>query len=129
MTRQQNLGIVILRVTIALQLIIHGITRIAIGGVAGFGSFLTDNHVPLGTVVAWAITSGEILGGVTLAAGFWVMPLSCVFAVELLMGIALVHFQEGWFVVGAGRNGMEYSVVLIAALASIALTHFTKQNR
>ena len=30
------------------------------------------------------------------------------------------HFPEGWFVVGAGRNGMEYSVLLIAVLAALA---------
>lgn len=129
MTRQQHWSIVLLRVTVALQLMIHGITRIAIGGVGGFGSFLTDNHVPVGTVVAWLITGGEILGGAALAAGFFVLPLSCVFALELLMGIGLVHFREGWFVVGAGRNGMEYSVVLIAALVSIALAHFSKKNQ
>lgn len=129
MTRQQHLGIVLLRITVALQLMIHGVTRIAIGGVAGFGGFLTDNHIPVGTAVAWAITCGEILGGATLAAGFFVIPLSCLFALELLLGIGLVHFREGWFVVGAGRNGMEYSVVLIAALASTALTHFSKSNR
>ena len=37
------------------------------------------------------------------------------------MGILLVHAPEGWFVVGAGRNGMEYSVLLIASLALVAL--------
>lgn len=118
-----------MRVTVALQLMIHGMTRIALGGVGGFGGFLTDNHIPAGTVVAWLITGGEILGGAALAAGFFVIPLSCVFALELLMGIGLVHFREGWFVVGAGRNGMEYSVVLIAALVSTALAHFPRKNQ
>jgi putative oxidoreductase len=129
MNQPQKLGIIILRIAVALQMIIHGTTRLAIGGVEGFGGFLATNHIPLGLVVAWAITISEIIGGLALAAGFFVMPLSCLFAFELLMGIALVHFKEGWFVVGAGRNGMEYSVVLIAALASTALTHFQKRNQ
>ena len=34
------------------------------------------------------------------------------------MGIVLVHGPEGWFVVGMGRNGVEFSVLLLAALAS-----------
>lgn len=29
---------------------------------------------------------------------------------------------EGWFVVGAGRNGMEYSVLLIMVLIAVACT-------
>ena len=37
----------------------------------------------------------------------------------LLMGIIMVHFQEGWFVVGGGRNGMEYNFLLICALVYI----------
>ena len=126
MNSYQKIGITLLRVAVALQMIIHGVTRIAIGGVEGFGGFLAANHIPLGTLVAWAVTLSEIIGGLALAAGFFVMPLSCMFAAELFVGIVLVHFKEGWFVVGAGRNGMEYSVVLIAALASIALTHFQK---
>jgi putative oxidoreductase len=32
------------------------------------------------------------------------------------MGILLVHRHDGWFVVGGGRNGVEYSVLLIAVL-------------
>jgi putative oxidoreductase len=35
------------------------------------------------------------------------------FIFVLIMGIILVHFQNGWFVVGHGQNGVEYSVLLI----------------
>ena len=31
----------------------------------------------------------------------------------------MVHFKEGWFVVGGGRNGMEYNFVLICILTAI----------
>ena len=36
-------------------------------------------------------------------------------------GVAMIHAKEGWFVVGAGRNGMEYSLLLIGSLALVAL--------
>ncbi len=39
------------------------------------------------------------------------------------MGIVLVHAPAGWFVVGHGRNGMEYSVLLIAALLCVGSQH------
>jgi uncharacterized membrane protein YphA (DoxX/SURF4 family) len=41
--------------------------------------------------------------------------------IELAAGIALVHWPAGWFVVGAGRNGMEYSILLILCLAALIL--------
>lgn len=117
---------VILRATIALTLVIHGLTRVRLGGVGDFGSFLTAQHVPWGTPVAWGLTLVEIGGGIALALGWAVIWLCAWFAIQLLVGIALVHFKEGWFVVGAGRNGMEYSVVLIAGLVAIALLHWPR---
>lgn len=56
----------------------------------------------------------ELAGTLAPAAGRWVRPLATWFAAELTVGILLVHAGEGWFVVGGGRNGMEYSVTLIA---------------
>ena len=38
----------------------------------------------------------------------------------------MVHWKEGWFVVGAGRNGMEYSALLIASLLAIAYANYKK---
>lgn len=109
-----------LRVLVAAMLVIHGAWRVANGGVEPFGEFLEASHMPAGRLVAWAVTIVELLGGVALAAGRYVRPLSLYFAAELLMGIALVHAREGWFVVGGGRNGMEYSVVLIGVLLAQA---------
>ena len=56
-----------------------------------------------------------------MAAGKFVVPIAAYLAFQLILGIALVHFPEGWFVVGGGRNGMEYSVLLILCLVVIAL--------
>ena len=118
MTKVSPLAIV--RVAAAGMLVIHGVSRILSGGVSPFGEFLTQNHLPLGTALAWAITVVEIAGGLTLAAGRLVRPLCAWFVIELLAGIALVHGREGWFVVGGGRNGVEYSVLLIVCLLAVA---------
>ena len=112
---------VILRATIGLLLTIHGVYRVYDGGVTGFGVFLDAQHVRLGPAVAWLITIVEIVGGPALILGFLVRPLCAWFAVELTMGILLVHASDGWFVVGGGRNGMEFSVLLIICLAVIAM--------
>lgn len=62
----------------------------------------------------------EIAGGLTLSAGWLVRPLCAWFVIQLLAGIVLVHGREGWFVVGGGRNGVEYSVLLIVCLLAVA---------
>ncbi len=109
-----------LRVAVSLSLIVHGIARVALSIVDDFGLFLAAVGFPLGTALAWAVTVLEILGGGALALGKWIRPLALYFVAQLVMGIVLVHAREGWFVVGAGRNGMEYSVLLIAVLLAVA---------
>lgn len=80
---------------------------------------------PAGLTLAWTITIVEIVGGALLAAGMFVLPLCAWFAFQLLMGIYLIHGRVGWFVVGAGRNGVEYSVLLMLCLIVIAMTRTT----
>ena len=58
-------------------------------------------------------------GPLLLAWGLLVRPLCLAYSAIYLMGIALVHAPAGWFVVGLGRNGMEYSVLLIACLLGV----------
>ena len=107
------------RVAVALLLVVHGIARVSLGIVDDFGGFLAGVGFPLGELVAWGVTGFEMVGGAVLALGRFVRPISAVLVVELTAGIALVHWPEGWFVVGAGRNGMEYSVLLIACLLAV----------
>ena len=128
MNRMQTIGVVFLRVAVAAMMVIHGVTRLRNGTVGEFGEFLTQNHIPTGAVIAWVLTVMEIVGGLTLAAGFWVVWLCAWFAVQLVVGIVLVHYKQGWFVVGAGTGGMEYSVLLIAGFLSVALTHWPQKR-
>ena len=103
-----------------MLLIIHGTTRILHDSVGGFGGFLDSQGFPGGTVLAWGITLLEITGGVLMALGYYARWIAAVFIVELTMGIVLVHAQNGWFVVGGGSNGVEYSVLLITCMIVIA---------
>jgi len=127
---QQRLkyAIVFLRIVVALIMLIHGVGRIYLGIVDGFGEFLTLSGFPLGFYLAWAITIFEIVGSVSIALGFYVAPLAIIFAAHLLCGIYLVHLKDGWFVVGAGRNGMEFSVLLVASFITLAISHFGKNR-
>jgi len=60
---------------------------------------------------------------VLLAVGRWVFPVTVLLVLIYAMGIVLVHAPSGWFVVGAGRNGAEYSVLLIACLLCVGIQH------
>ena len=119
-------ALVFIRIVLAAVMFIHGASRISFGTIGGFGEFLDSQGIPLGFYVAWGITLFELVGSVLLAAGFYAWIIALIFAVELAAGIAMVHYKEGWFVVGHGRNGMEFSAVLIASLLAIAYANYKK---
>lgn len=119
-------ALVLIRIVLAVLMFAHGMARISNGTVDDFGVFLGSKGIPLGFFVAWAITLFELVGSVLLAVGFYTYIIALLFAVELALGIAMVHWKEGWFVVGAGRNGIEYSVLLIAAFLATAIANYRK---
>ena len=121
-------AVIFLRTVVALIMFIHGVGRIYLGIVDGFGEFLTTGGFPFGFYLAWAVTIFEIVGSILIAAGFYVAPLAIIFALHLLCGIYFVHLKDGWFVVGAGRNGAEFSVLLIASFITLAISHFGKNR-
>lgn len=124
---RNKLGWQILRITLAVLIAVHGWFRFLNGGVEPFGVWLQGQGIPFGFWVAAAITALEILGSALLAFRRMVRPLCGVFVALYAMGIVMLHAGEGWFVVGAGRNGAEYSVLLIVALICVGLQHSTKK--
>jgi len=118
---QTRWGITILRAAVASVFVVHGLTRTALGTVGGFGEYLSGAGFPAGAAVAWTLTLVEIVGGAALALGLLVRPLALWFGLQIATGIAMIHGRAGWFVVGHGRNGAEYSVVIIACLVAVAL--------
>lgn len=122
MTDHARWALTLLRVGTAAIMIVHGVARAKLGIVGSFGVVLNQWGFPQGHALAWAITAGEIAGGALLAAGFFVRPLAAWFILQLAAGIYLIHGRAGWFVVGAGRNGAEFSALLILCFAVIILS-------
>lgn len=121
----------LLRATIAIVLLTHGIPSIITGDVNLFGNlFLNQNgFAPLGVPLAWLIKLSHIVCAILLILNKYIKP-SCMVAIFILvMGIALVHLKDGWFVVGGGRNGIEYNVVLISVLVFIMYPEGFSRNR
>ena len=109
----------LLRIMLSICMMAHGTQRLYFNTVAGFGGFLNSKGFLLGVPIAWGITLFELIAGLALLLNYFTKWISLVWALQLLMGIILVHAQNGWFVVGPSTGGVEYSVVLIAALLVI----------
>lgn len=124
-------GLMLLRLGLAALLLVHGVARVYNGGVMPFGEWLGTQGIPLGTAVAIFVTAWELTATWLLAFGpkRWLAPICSVFIAIYACGIWLVHAPAGWFVVGAGRNGSEYSVLLIVCLSMLAWIYWPSFRR
>jgi len=74
---------------------------------------------PFGVLIAWIIKLSHVAAAVSLLIEKY-MKWACIGTILILIqGIIMVHFSEGWFVVGGGRNGMEFNFLLIFVLLTI----------
>jgi putative oxidoreductase len=123
-----GLALDVVRITVALLIFIHGAYRATGDGhVAGFGGWLETQGFPQGVYWAWAVTIYELVAPLFILARRFVSLAALGHIGILALGIWLVHRPDGWFVVGGGRNGMEYSVLLIVCLAVVAWAHMPRK--
>lgn len=110
-----------IRFAVAVILIIHGAGGMFNNGVNNFGNLYLNQvgFAPFGLVLAWAIKLSHLVAAYCLLFEKYVKLAGWVTIFILVMGIIMVHYPEGWFVVGAGRNGVEFNFLLIFTLVTI----------
>jgi len=120
-----------LRIAIAIILLTHSVFGIFNNGINDFGNLFLNQigFAPFGIFIAWSIKLSHIVAAILLSIDKYVKLAGFVTIFVLVMGIILVHFKEGWFVVGGGRNGVEYNFLLICVLLAIMYPEgFKKRN-
>lgn len=117
----RNRSTLLLRIVVAIILLIHGMAGMFNNGVNDFGNLYLNEvgFAPIGLPLAWAIKISHVIAAVCLLIQKFVIPACLVTIAILITGIFMVHLPDGWFVVGGGRNGIEFNVLLIVVLVTI----------
>ena len=120
----------ILRAAVAILLLTHSIFGMFNNGINDFGNLYLNQigFAPAGVFLAWSIKLSHVIAAILLLINKFIKPAAVVTILVLLAGIILVHFKEGWFVVGGGRNGMEYNFLLICVLLAIMYPNGFKKS-
>lgn len=124
-------GTLLLRIVVATILLTHSVFGMFNNGINDFGNLYLNQigFAPFGIFLAWSIKLSHVVAAILLILNKYVKLAGFVTIFVLLMGIILVHFKEGWFVVGGGRNGIEYNFLLIVVLFTIMFPEgFKKVN-
>lgn len=114
-------NLLVLRFAMAVILIMHSVPGMFNNGVNDFGN-LYLNHAgfaPVGLYLAWAIKLSHVAAAILFLLNRYVKPAALVTIAIFVAGIIMVHYKEGWFVVGGGTNGVEYNFLLICVLVTM----------
>jgi len=120
----------LIRWATAIILIMHSIPGMFNNGVNDFGNLYLNQigFAPVGLYLAWTIKLSHVAAAILLILNRYLQWAVWPTVAILLVGIFMVHFPNGWFVVGGGYNGIEYNVLLIAVLIQIYLSRQTSSN-
>ena len=88
MSRNLNIGILILRVSIGLMLLLHGFAKIS-NGFAGIKGMLAGMGLP--EFLAYGALVGEVVAPLLLIVGLLTRPAAAVIAFNMLVAVAMAH--------------------------------------
>jgi putative oxidoreductase len=111
----------LLRIAVAIILIMHSVPGMFNNGINDFGNFYLNavGFAPFGVALAWAIKLSHIACAFCFLIERYVKIAGIITIAILTIGIVMVHWPEGWFVVGGGRNGIEFNFLLIVVILTI----------
>lgn len=88
MNKNINIGLLILRLTLGILMLFHGVSKL-IYGLDGIEQLLISKGVP--SFFAYGVYVGEILMPILIILGFWTRLAALAFALNMLVALLLVH--------------------------------------
>ena len=109
-----------LRFGLMVVMIMHAIPPFLDMSVIDFGIALRDvfGFGFLGIPLAFAVKLTHLATIFALIANRFLRPLAVLNIIVFVMGIILIHWRHGWYVVGGGSEGIEFNFLLIFAFAT-----------
>ena len=110
-----------LRIALIVIFLVHSLAGMFNNGINNFGNLYLNQvgFAPVGLPLAWVIKLSHIALAFSLFTDKYLKATTFVTILILTIGIFMIHLKEGWFVVGGGRNGVEFNFLLIMCLLSI----------
>lgn len=116
-TQRIDTAALVLRLTLGLVLVAHGLLKFLVFSLPGTAGFFASVGFP--GWAAYIVAPFEVLGGLALIVGFG-STLVALASVPLLLGAAAVHAGNGWLFT-APNGGWEYPAVLVLLAVGVAL--------
>ena len=116
-TRSEDIGKLLLRITVGGLLLFHGMWKLT-HGVEAVKGLLAVNSLP--GFLAYGLYIAEVIAPILIIVGFWTRLAALVIAFDMIMAIALV-FKQQIFSVKEMGGGWAIELEAFFLLASVAL--------
>ena len=114
----QDLGKFIIRVTLGLLVLLHGVAKIT-GGVGGIAGMLEGAGLP--GVLAYGVYVGEVIAQLMLIVGFQTRIAAALVAINMLFAIGLAHAGEIGQLNGGGGWAIELQAMYLFTAIGVSL--------
>lgn len=115
---REQLGKLILRLTLAGLMLFHGIAKL-IGGVDPIAGMLTNAGMP--PQLAYLVLVGEILAPLLILAGVWTRMAALVIALNMAVAVLLAHRADLLKMTSHGGWALELQAFFLFTALAIAL--------
>lgn len=119
-------GVLLLRWTLALLMVLHGWAKV-MGGVGGIEGMLVAKGLP--GFLAYGVYLGELIAPLMLLVGFWVVPAALVIAINMVFALFLAHMGHFTDFTGSGGWRLELQAFFLVSALVVAFTHRLGPNR
>lgn len=117
--QNDHLGKLLLRLTLGLLLLPHGISKL-IDGVGPIQGMLVDAGLP--SWLAFGVYIGEIVAPLMVIAGWYCGLGALLIVVNMLFAIALVHAHEIFALASSGGWAIELQAFFLLTAVALILT-------
>ena len=116
--RLADLGKLVLRVSVAVLILLHGIAKIR-HGLGDVADAMVRLHLPVW--VGNLIYVGEVLAPLMMIVGFWTRPAAAMVAATMLVALVAGHPREVFVMTNHGGLLLEVQWMFMLAAAAAAL--------
>ncbi|NMM75916.1 DoxX family protein [Acidovorax sp. SRB_24] len=112
-------GVVLLRTTLALLMLLHGWAKVR-GGIGGIETMVAKAGLP--PYLAYAVYLGEVVAPLLLLVGVWVVPAALVVAINMVVAVLLVHTGQLLSLGSTGGWALELQALFLVSALVVAMT-------
>jgi len=121
--RPGHVALDLVKLAVCAIVLTHGVHRYLYGEIHGLGAALANFGFPFPLVQAHLVNLAETGGVLLIALGLFVRPMCAILILIFATGVVLIHWQLGFFILGPGEGGWEFSALLIACFGAVALDY------